>query len=67
MEKEFQLIHVSSELGTRSIIVTEQDIEMDMTTPAEEKEQMKNMNVGDKIIIHFGKNPVKTGNLIRRK
>jgi hypothetical protein len=25
------------------------------------------MNVGDKIIIHFGKNPVKTGNLIRRK
>lgn len=65
--KTFQLIHVCWELGARSCIVTERDLEKDLTIPREEYRAALDLKVGEKMIIHYGKNPVKTGNLIRKE
>jgi hypothetical protein len=64
--KEFQLIHVSAELGARSCMVTEQDIKMDLTIPSGEVEEAMKLQIGEKMLLHYGKLPVKTGNLIRK-
>lgn len=64
--KTFQLIHVCQELGARSIIVSENEIAMYTNTPAAEIEAAMKLGIGEKMIFHFGTNPVKTGNLIRK-
>lgn len=64
--KTFQLIHVCHELGARSIIVTENEIAMDTTAPAAEIEAAMKLGIGERMLFHFGSNPVKTGNLIRK-
>ena len=65
--KIFQLIHVSRELGARSCIVTEKNLENDHTISYEEYMAAMKLEVGDKMLIHYGENPVKTGNLIRKE
>jgi hypothetical protein len=65
--KTFQLIHVCTEIGARSCIVTELDIKQDSTVPREEYEAAMQLEVGEKMLIHYGKQPVKTGNLIRKE
>jgi hypothetical protein len=65
--KTFQLIHVCWELGARSCIVTERDLIKDPTIPSEEYEAAMNLKVGERMLLHYGKHPVKTGNLIRKE
>ena len=65
--KIFQLIHVSRELGARSCIVTGNNLENDPTIPHEEYEAAMKLEVGEKMLLHYGENPVKTGNLIRKE
>ena len=62
-----QLIQVCQELGARSCIVTEKDLVMDPTVPYEEYEVAMKMEVGERMILHYGEHPVKTGNLIRKE
>lgn len=64
--KTFQLIHVCQELGARSCIVTQKELLMDTTIPYEEYEAAMKLEVGDKMLLHYGENPVKIGNLIRK-
>jgi hypothetical protein len=65
--KTFQLIHVTEELGAQSIIITEKEMIMDPTIPYEEIEAAMAMEIGEKMLIHYGEHPVKTGNLIRKE
>ena len=65
--KTFQLIHVCQELGARSCIVTEKELVMDPTVPYEEYEMAMKLEVGERMILHYGEHPVKTGNLIRKE
>lgn len=65
--KTFQLIHVSWELGARSCIVTENDILKDSTIPHEEYEAAMKLEVGERMLIHFGEDGIKIGNLIRKE
>jgi hypothetical protein len=65
--KTFQLIHVCKDLGACSIIVTQNELMNDQTIPHKEYEAAMKLKVGDKMLIHYGKNPVKTGNLIRKE
>ena len=65
--KTFQLIHVCQELGARSCIVTEKEVEMDHTVPHEEYEAAMKLEVGERMLLHYGEHPVKTGNLIRKE
>lgn len=65
--KNFQLIHVCKELGARSIIITQNDFLNDPTIPYDEYEAAMELEVGDKMLLHYGKNPVKTGTLIRKE
>ena len=65
--KTFQLIHVCPELGARSCNVTVKDLLMDPTVSPEELEAALDLEVGEKMIIHYGGHPVKTGNLIRKE
>lgn len=65
--KIFQLIHVSRELGARSCIVTEKNLVMDHTISHEEYATAMKLEVGDKMLLHYGEHPVKTGNLIRKE
>ena len=65
--KTFQLIHVTRELGAQSIIITEKEMIMDLTIPREEIETAMKLEVGGKMLLHYGEHPVKTGNLIRKE
>ena len=65
--KTFQLIHVTQELGAQSIIITEKEMIMDLTIPREEIETAMKLEVGGKMLLHYGEHPVKTGNLIRKE
>jgi hypothetical protein len=65
--KAFQLIHVCPELGARSCHVTEKDLVMDPTVPYEEYEAAMKLEVGGRMLLHYGEHPVKTGNLIRKE
>lgn len=65
--KTFQLIHVTEELGAQSIDITEKDLVMDPTVPYEEYEAAMKMEIGEKMLLHYGEHPVKTGNLIRKE
>ena len=65
--KTFQLIHVTQELGAQSIIITEKEMIMDLTIPREEIETAMKLEVGSKMLLHYGQHPVKTGNLIRKE
>jgi hypothetical protein len=65
--KTYQLIHVSLALGACSCIVTEKDIAMDTTIPRKEYEAAMKLEVGERMLIHYGEHPVKTGNLIRKE
>ena len=65
--KTFQLIHVCPELGARSCIVTLKDLLMDPTITPEEVEAALDLEVGERMLLHYGKHPVKTGNLIRKE
>lgn len=64
--KTYQLIHVCKEFGARSCIVTQKDLLMDPTIPYEEYEAALELEVGEKMLIHYGVKPVLTGNLIRK-
>lgn len=55
--KTFQLIHVCQELGARSCIVTEKDLVMDPTVPYEEYEMAMKLEVGERMILHYGEHP----------
>jgi hypothetical protein len=63
--KKFQLIHVCPELGARSCTCTDESINADRTIPEEDKIKAFALNVGEKCLIHYGSDPIKTGNLIR--
>ena len=65
--KTFQLIHVCKELGARSIIVNQNDFLNDPTIPHKEYKAAMELEVGGKMLLHYGKNPVKTGTLIRKE
>lgn len=65
--KNFQLIHVCPELGARSCNLIVKELLMDPTVPPEEFEAALDLEVGEKMIIHYGGNPVKTGTLIRKE
>jgi hypothetical protein len=65
--KTFQLIHVSYELGARSCIVTEKDLGKESTVSREEYEAAMKLEVGGRILLHYGENPIKPGNLIRKE
>lgn len=65
--KTFQLIHVCKELGARSIIVNQNDFLNDPTIPYEEYKAAMELEVEGKMLLHYGKNPVKTGTLIRKE
>ena len=65
--KNFQLIHVCPELGARSCNLTLKELLLDDTIPPEEFEAALDLEVGEKMIIHYGGHPVKTGNLIRKE
>ena len=65
--KTFQLIHVCPELGARSCIITLKDLLNDDTIPSEEFEAVLDLEVGERMLIHYGEHPVKTGNLIRKE
>lgn len=65
--KTFQLIHVSYELGARSCIITEKDLEKEPTISRKEYEAAMKLEVGGKMLLHYGENPIKTGNLIRKE
>ena len=65
--KTFQLIHVCRELGARSIIITQKELMKDSTIPSGEYEAAMNLKVGERMLLHYGEHPVKTGNLIRKE
>ena len=65
--KTFQLIHVCQELGARSCLLTEKDLVMDPTVPLDEYEAAMKLEVGERMLVHYGEHPVKTGNLIRKE
>ena len=65
--KTFQLIHVCKELGARSCIITEKELGKDSTVSREEYEAAIKLEVGGRMLLHYGECPVKTGNLIRKE
>ena len=65
--KTYQLIHVCKELGARSVLVTQKELLMDPTISYEEIEAAMKLEVGGKMLLHYGEHPIKTGNLIRKE
>jgi hypothetical protein len=64
--KKFQLIYVCQELDECSIMISENDLEIDETIPQDEYEKALLLKINETMILHFGENPIQSGNLIRK-
>lgn len=64
--KKYQLTHLS-ESGKKSILVTEKDITLDITVPANDVKRAMRLGIGEHCSIHYGNNPVKVGFLTRKE
>jgi hypothetical protein len=64
--KKFQLIYVCQDLDECSIMISENDLEIDETIPQDEYEKALLLKINETMILHFGENPIQTGNLIRK-
>ena len=65
--KTFRLVHVLSEFEVCTITLTETEISMDPTVPHEDYEKAMKLEVGERMIIHYGGHIVHAGNLIRKE
>jgi hypothetical protein len=63
--KEFKLIHVCVELGARVCVFNEETLLLDKTSIPEEILAAQKLEIGEKMLYHFGHQPVKTGTLFR--
>ena len=65
--KTFRLVHVLSEFEVCTITLTETEISMDPTVPHEDYEKAMKLEVGERMIIHYGGHIVQVSNLIRKE
>lgn len=64
--KKYELKHLS-EVGVKVIVVTENDIVMDITVPNNDVKKAKELGIGEHCSIHYGNRPVKIGILTRKE
>lgn len=65
--KTFRLVHVLSEFEVCTITLNETEISMDPTVPHEDYEKAMKLEVGERMIIHYGGHIVQASNLIRKE